>query len=153
MNWRRGLFRLWIVGSVLFVIAVAAINYPSIKAEFIVAANKPDLAANAKLADEVYRRFYSDMPREQFDKKISDPKVIARLEATVKNIDTSRPLSQWTDDELLASIALPNTGPPTSPWTSIGTAAAIAFGIPLVVLVLGASPVWAFSGFAANRKS
>jgi hypothetical protein len=150
MNWRRGLLRLWIVGTALFVLAVAAFNYPSINAEFIVAASKPDLAAHW-LADEVYQRFYSGMPREQFDKKISDPKVIARLEAIVKNIDTSRPLSQWTDDELLASIALPNTGPPTSPWTSVGRVAAIAFGIPLAVLVLGASLVWAFSGFAAKR--
>ena len=32
MNWRRGLFRLWIVGSALFVIAVAFICYNDIKA-------------------------------------------------------------------------------------------------------------------------
>jgi hypothetical protein len=35
MNWRRGLFRLWIVGSVLFVIvAVAVISYSEIKKQF-----------------------------------------------------------------------------------------------------------------------
>jgi hypothetical protein len=150
MNLRRGLFRLWIVGSALFVVAVAFFNYPSIQAEFIVAANKPDLAANAKLADEVYKRFYSDMPREQFDKNISDPKVIARLEAIVKNLDTSRPLSRWTDDELVASMALP--GPRTSPWISVGRAAAVAFGIPLAVLALGSSLLWALSGFAVTRN-
>src|SRR3989440_10772679 len=33
MNWRRGLFRLWIVGAALFVIAVAAVSYSDIKAE------------------------------------------------------------------------------------------------------------------------
>jgi hypothetical protein len=33
MNWRRGLFRLWIVGSVLFVIAVASDSYSEIKAQ------------------------------------------------------------------------------------------------------------------------
>jgi len=38
MNWRRGLFRLWIVGSVLFVIAVAFISYADIKAELASAA-------------------------------------------------------------------------------------------------------------------
>jgi uncharacterized membrane protein len=27
MNWRRGLFRLWIVGTVLFVLAVAFVSY------------------------------------------------------------------------------------------------------------------------------
>jgi hypothetical protein len=31
MNWRRGLFRLWIVGTVLFVLAVAFVSYSEIK--------------------------------------------------------------------------------------------------------------------------
>ena len=34
MNWRRGLFRLWIVGTVLFVIAVAFVSYGEIKEQF-----------------------------------------------------------------------------------------------------------------------
>jgi hypothetical protein len=110
MNWRRGLFRLWIVGSALFMLAVAFVSYGDIKSEFDAVARNPDFAANAKLADEVYRRFYSDMPREQFDEKMSDPKMIARLEAIIAKINTSRPLSQWTDDELLAAITLPDTG-------------------------------------------
>jgi hypothetical protein len=152
VNWRRGLFRLWIVGSTLFVLAVAFVSYSSIKSEFDAVAKKPDLAADAKLADEVYRRFYSDMPREEFDKKSSDPKVIARLEAIIAKIDTSRPLSQWTDDELVARATLPDTGPSPSPWATLGMWAAVGFGVPLVVLALGASLVWALSGFAARRK-
>jgi hypothetical protein len=151
VNWRLGLFRLWIVGSALFVLVVAFISYSDIKSEFDAVARKPDLATNAKLANEVYQRFYSDMPREQFDKKISDPKVIARLEAIITKIDTSRPLSQWTDDELLAYMSLPDTRPAPNPWANLGWVTAIALGIPLVVLVLGSSLVWAFSGFAATR--
>jgi hypothetical protein len=34
MSWRRGLFRLWIVGAALFVIAVAYSSYSDIKEEF-----------------------------------------------------------------------------------------------------------------------
>jgi len=34
MNWRRGLFRLWIVGTTLFVIAIAFISYSEIKQQF-----------------------------------------------------------------------------------------------------------------------
>ena len=34
MNWRRGLFRLWIVGTALFVLAVAFFSYSEIKAQF-----------------------------------------------------------------------------------------------------------------------
>ena len=70
MNWRRGLFRLWIVGSALFVIAVAFVSYSEIKSHAEV------------------------------------------------------------------------------PWATLEMRAAIAFGIPLVVLVLG----WAFLGSAAKRS-
>jgi hypothetical protein len=34
LNWRQGFFRFWIIGSVLFVIAVAAISYSKIEAQF-----------------------------------------------------------------------------------------------------------------------
>jgi hypothetical protein len=143
---------LWIVGTALFVLAVAFVSYPSLQAEFIVAANKPNASSIAKLNDEVYRRFYSDMPREEFDKKISDPELIARVEAIVAKIDRSRPMEQWTDDELVAFIKHSKTGPAPSPWTSVGKAAAIAYGIPLIVLALGSSLLWALSGFAVTRN-
>ena len=42
---RRDLFRLWIVGAALFVLAVAVVTYPSIKLEFDAVARKPDLLA------------------------------------------------------------------------------------------------------------
>jgi hypothetical protein len=41
MNFRRGLFPLWIIGSALFVHAVAFVSYSAIKAEFIIAAPYP----------------------------------------------------------------------------------------------------------------
>jgi hypothetical protein len=42
--------------------------------------------------------------------------------------------------------------PTLAPWETLGWWASIALGIPLVVLALGASLVWAFSGFAARRS-
>jgi uncharacterized membrane protein len=94
VNLRRGLFRLWIVGAALFVLAVAFVTYPSIKLEFDAVARKPDLLA------------YGTPPDMR---------------------------------------SAPN------PWASLGTAAAIAFGIPLVVLALGSSLGWALSRFAVTR--
>jgi hypothetical protein len=59
MNWRRGLFRLWIVGSALFVIAVAFISYSEIKEQ----SDEPEtLATSAELADWVHQQFYSERP-------------------------------------------------------------------------------------------
>jgi len=159
MNWRRGLFRLWIVGTVLFVLAIAFISYSEIKADFDAVASKQqaasDLATDAR--DWLHRRFYSDMPREQFDKKITtanpitEPEVIAQLEAIFRNTDRSRPFYEWTLDEMLAYELHRLVEPTPNPWATLGVWASIAFGIPLAVLVLGASLVWAFSGFAAKR--
>lgn len=42
---------------------------------------------------------------------------------------------------------------PPNPWATLGVWASIALGIPLVVLVLGSSLVWAFSGFATKTHS
>jgi hypothetical protein len=152
MNWKRGLFRLWIVGSALFVLAVAFVSYSEIKAQFAAKHAASILSVNKNLADEIYRRFYSDMPREQFDKRINDPKLIAQLEAITSKLDTSRPLSQWTDDELLAHYTIGSRKEVPNPWATLGMVAAVALGIPLVALVLGSSLVWAFSGFAGTRK-
>src|SRR5262245_42548647 len=118
MNWRRGLFRLWIVGAALFVIAIAFVSYSEIKAQFDDAAT---IAAHETAG--------------------LDPS---------KNKLTFEQASQlgvrgWTDYEV-------GIGPQPAPWATLGMWAGIAFGIPLAVLVLGASLVWAFSGFAAKRS-
>ena len=140
MNWRRGLFRLWIVGSVLFVIAVAVISYSEIKEQFDdweVAV--PMLCANARgAAGEDYAEISGNC---------------------LYGMSKFRPLypeyNDLSDNELARKLYTargmefhdrPNR------WTTLGTWAAIAFGIPLVVLVLGSSLVWAFSGFAATRN-
>ena len=154
MNWRRGLFRLWIVGTALFVIAIAFVSYSEIKAEFDAVAGKREAASIlATYADRVHQRFYSDMPREQFDKKITapnpitEPNVIAQLQAIVANIDTSRPLDDWTFDEVAAYSLFLFIEPAPNPWATLGMRAAIAFGFPLVVLILG----WAFLGSPAKQ--
>jgi hypothetical protein len=138
MNWRRGLFRLWIVGTALFVLAIAFVSYSEIKAEFDAVARKQEaasmLATNAKFANWVHQRFYSDMPTEQFDKKIigpkpiTEPNVIAQLEAIVANLDTSRPFDEWTVDELQAYVLHRFIEPTPNPWATLVQWASIAFG-------------------------
>jgi hypothetical protein len=151
MNFRRGLFRLWIVGSALWVLAVAFVGYGPIKREFdaVASMSKAEWPAqlagfrqrypqynhlsDAQLMDAFYKNFYSDLTREDFDKRMAaaktaiDPENLAQLEKAV------------------ADIRVPN------PWASLGSVAGIALGIPLAVLALGSSLLWALSGFAVPR--
>jgi hypothetical protein len=168
MNWRRGLFRLWIVGTVLCVLAVAFVSYSDIKADFdvVARASKPEVTSSfiaelrqqdpefnnltdAQLLDAVYKKFFSDMPREQFEKQVSE-KISASNKAVKFQGQLHEFPADFTDEQI--ATALKSTII-RSPWTTLGMWASIALGIPLAVLALGASLVWAFSGFAANRKS
>lgn len=74
----------------MFVIAVASISYPGIKFEFDAVKSKPEAGTSTvlaefrqqypqysdlsddQLADAIYKKFYSDMPREQFNKKVAE---------------------------------------------------------------------------------
>jgi hypothetical protein len=134
------------------VLTVAFVSYGPIKREFDAAASMSkaewpvQLAgfrqrypqynhlSDAQLMDAFYKNFYSDLTREEFDKRMAaaksaiDPENLAQLEKVV------------------ADIRVPN------PWASLGSVAAIAVGIPLVVPALGSSLLWALTGFAATRK-
>jgi hypothetical protein len=46
MNWGLGLLRLWIVGTALFVLAVAYNSYDEIKTQFDAAASKPEVTSS-----------------------------------------------------------------------------------------------------------
>ena len=120
MNWRRGLFRLWIVGSALFVLAVAFISYGEIKQQF-------DTALKPTTTFEVQRPDGSTLDIQAPDMETA--KAMVRMLAEGFIIDK-----------------------PPNPWATLGVWASIAFGIPLAVLALGSSLVWAFSGFAAKRS-
>ena len=128
MNLRRGLFRLWIVGSALFVLAVAFVSYSGIKEQFTAVANT-------------------------FEVQLPDGRT---FEVQANPICKQRQL--WRQDYALPENSCPRqTGLALAmlvpnPWATLGTWAGIAFGIPLVVLALGSSLLWALSGFAAERQ-
>jgi hypothetical protein len=159
MNWRRGLFRLWIVGSALFVIAVAFVSYSEIKKQFDAAAalhpppqgfeiEVPQLCGDARgVAGTDYTTKQGQNPGPWDTYAKPNP-----FDNCWYMISKFRPLypeyKDLSDNELvqkLYGIHVPN------PWATLGMWASIAFGIPLAVLALGASLVWAFSGFAAKR--
>jgi hypothetical protein len=161
MNWRRGLFRLWIVGSVLFVIAVAFVSYSEIKKGFDETALQHYLEANTELlvpvlcgeARGVAGTDYTTQPGpwdiyakpNPFDNCWYVISKFRPLYPEYKDL-SDKELSKKLHADLGVTIRdLPN------PWVTLGVWASIAFGVPLVVLILGSSLVWAFSGFATKR--
>jgi hypothetical protein len=164
MNWRRGLFRLWIVGSALFVLAVAFVSYAEIKRQFdetalmrYVEANDmllvPQLCSQAR-GDAGVDYSTERGPPNYFD-KFDKPNSFATCWYTMSKFRPLYPEYKDVSDKELSRKLYAEHGVPIrdlpNPWVTLGTWASIAFGIPLVVLILGASLVWAFSGFSAKR--
>jgi hypothetical protein len=78
----------------------------------------PDGATREQALDQIYNQFYSDKPRDQFDRLIDEK--IATQAITVETI--------------------PN-------WHRRGMALAVIFGPPLAVMVIGAGLFWVGRGF------
>jgi hypothetical protein len=164
MNWRLGLFRLWIVGAAMFVIAVAFVSYSDIKAEFAAQDGwnsrpadfelfLPRLCGEARgVAGTDYATTYGRLP-DPSDKS-AKPNFFDNCWYIVSTFRRLYPEYSGRSDNGLVREFYPAHGvkvPIPNPWTTLGMWASIAFDVPLVVLILGSSLVWAFSGFAVRR--
>ena len=158
MNWRRGLFRLWIVGSALFVIAIAFVSYSEIKSQFNADAVPPPPQGAEMLVPELCGEARGDAGTDYTTQKGQNPGPWDKYakpdpyDDCWYTMSKFRPLypeyNNLSDYELSRMLY----GIRVRPWATLGMWASIALGIPLAVLVLGASLVWAFSGFAAKRS-
>jgi hypothetical protein len=102
---------------------LAFLSYPEIKQRF------EDAASTATLK-----------PVTVTEKPVSDPDVIKRLPPGT--------MTEITEPEEIKRLEGKST---PDPWTTLGERAAFAFGIPLAVLALGSSLLWALSGFALRQ--
>ncbi len=158
LNWRQGFFRFWVVGSALFVIAIAAISYSEIKTQFY----------NVQFEDEHWEALLPvpcDKARGVFGTdytaKFDDllPSGLRPGTTCWYELSKFRPLypefSNLSDEELTSKhfkeVGIPLNSP--HPWTTLLKWIGIAFGIPLIVLILGAALAWALSGFKSKHQS
>jgi hypothetical protein len=147
VNIRKGLFRLWVVGSILFVVCVFGVSYTSLREEFRIANTNYDAIAKDLGG-------YSLLPTDCAKARgtaASDYSEAQNL-CWYKIEDFRRLYPEYKDvsDKALSEKLYEKAGQPLKhvhPWESVGKIAGVAFGIPLVALLVGWSLLWAFSGF------
>jgi len=156
MNLKRGFFRLWILLSAIFVIAVGIFSYENVKNSFdkqialnrVIALLMPIQCEGARgIKNEDYN-IYETVSETSKDEK---SKILCWYELPkfrklyaeyndIKDADLKR--------RLYEKVGLPITPDPSPvPWFLLLQLIALALGAPLILLGIGAIVGWVFSGF------
>lgn len=156
MNVVRGLFRLWLVLSALFSIAVFLLSYDTIKSEFDKKSALDEIPSN----DLIHIPVLCSKTRGSLDVdyflEIGDTEEQPWQTCWYK-LPTFRTLFPEYKDmsaEDLATKTYAEVGRPLTPprpWQTLAGAAGMAFGFPLVVFIIGSAFVWAVSGFSRHK--
>lgn len=177
INVRRGLFRVWLIFACLFVLFVGFVSIGDIREEFEKAALQQAMSKDillvpaecakargtagsdyvvlkranlSQLTDEQLRSFKELIEKKAGGAPLTDalcwydmPKFRANY-PEYKDLDDDH-----LSDALYQKAGIPVTHAPIRPWTRVGHAIGIALGVPLGVLFLGSSFMWAVKGFRA----
>jgi hypothetical protein len=158
MNFRQGFFRIWVVGSVLFIGVVGVISYDKVSNEFNRAAMDFSsqgillLPVDCKEARGTAKVDYSppEGPWTAYTPRANQ--CWYQIGALRRLYPEYKDLSEDAISDRLykkAGIELD----PARPWAMLGWAVLIALGIPASVLLLGAALGWALSGFFTSKQN
>jgi len=146
INLRRGLLRLWVTASVIWVLGVAGFTYVDINRSREVAAQAASLPDGFQViwpmrcSVELRGKFGTDYTKESDGLCWYTTHRFRALYPEYADIDDRKLASQ-----LHAKAGVPLTEP--SMWAIPSSRIAIAIGVPFAVLALGWALRWVLSGF------
>lgn len=145
MNARRGLFRLWIIFSVLVVIGVSGTSYNDVRDEFKVAGNLNAHMLPVDCTDWDYRGIVTEAARGTagVDYSFGEGLCWYRMENFRRLYPEYNDLSNSSLFVRLKAKASLNP----RPWRTIVNLAEGIIGVLLAVFLLGYALIWAFGGF------
>ncbi|CAN7680355.1 hypothetical protein LJR235_005369 [Pararhizobium sp. LjRoot235] len=158
MNIKRGLFRLWLVLSAVFVIVVLTFSFNNVKQEFDKGQLLSEIPENAEAMVPVYcyqtrgaiKADYTldsgQSEERPWDKCWYGMKKFRALFPEYKDLDEEQLTTQ-----MYTAVKIPLY--PARPWETLGGITAFAFGVPLGLLAIGAALAWALSGFTRPKET
>lgn len=159
---RRGLFRLWLVLSAIFVVAVAAMSFDSLRREFDRAelmqfmARQPDapLPMECAKARGLPDRDYTRAPPSHGElyRLTPSPTTCWYQASRLRQLYPEYAALSDTAlaEQLYGAIGIPLKSPP-EPFVLGLRVALLAIGAPLLALALGSALLWAAAGFLRQR--
>lgn len=156
MNFRKGFFRIWVVGSILFAGAIAVLSYDSVRSEFEKAGQ--DWASQGILLVPVNCRDVRGKanvdytpPEGPWNAYTNEAQCWYRIDVLRRLYPEYNDLSDdHVSDKLYKEAGIVTN--PAKPWSTLTRAVMLAAGIPAFLLVLGAALGWALSGFSSRPK-
>ncbi|MDH4442381.1 MAG: hypothetical protein QE284_18600 [Rhizobium sp.] len=154
MNVKRGLFRVWVVCSAMFVLAVALLGWNDVEREFKRAAfirDSGEIRMVPLFCEDAKGTLNTDYQLEPGD-LYADPK-----DRCWYKIDRLRELfdvfGEVSDEKLLEATykATGATLKSAAPWDKVSGLVAFAVGVPLLILALGSAIYWALAGFSRTK--
>lgn len=153
MNIARGLFRLWLVCSVLYILVIALFSYQPVRREFAKQAAETRYIASLTVpvmchdARGVANTDYE--PTKGFDNPINP---FSSCWYTMEKYRKLFPEDAGKSDARVIADGYGNNGATmpdlnADPWKATAVAIGIAAGPPIFLLVIGMAFVWAFAGF------
>ncbi len=147
MSIRRGMFRLWVVASALFVLGVSATSYNAIRQEFTESGIDYDALAK-EVGGDTLLPIDCGQARgvAAIDYSLNDgacwyeTTIFRRLYPEEKDL-SDRDLSEKAYAKAGRALRHPH------PWVKVAKTVGVAFGVPSAVLALGYSLSWAAAGF------
>jgi hypothetical protein len=157
MNIRKGLFRLWVVGSVLFVIVFASLSYGGLRNEFRLQGREG--LRYQELAQKYGGTLVVELPVECLsargvpnqDYKIHDDLCWYETLTFRHLYPEYKDLSDH-DLEVKLHDKVGRPIPHQHPWLRVWETIGIALGVPFGVLLIGFSVLWAFTGFRKDSE-
>jgi hypothetical protein len=144
MNIRRGMWRLWVVLSVLYVLFTGIVSYQEIRAEFARATPAGDWLDQFTVLPTKCE------PESRGLKTVDYEQKGGLCWYPLEKFRALYPEYEDMGNRALANTLFAKVGQPLEPahpWLLIGQRAAVALGVPLAVLSIGWSLLWAISGF------
>jgi hypothetical protein len=143
VNFRQGFLRLWVVGSVLFVVAVGLFSYKQVMSEFERSSQWQDwskfrvIPVDCRDARGKSGIDYDGNYFDRLDEPGSHPKCWYKIDALRRLYPEYNDLSEDVLINKLRQKAGVPTTEPEAPWKTLRIVILVAVGVPVLFLLLG----------------
>lgn len=161
MNMQRGFFRIWLIISGVFLVAVCIFSYDTVSEEFKKSAFLVELDARHATAMIPVMRYQArgenkkdydcDIevsenanPFDQFDTCWYELPNFRKLYTEYNDLS-----DQELTDKLYHAVGIPLS--PVHPWTMLLKVVTVALGIPILTFFFGRLTFWVMAGFKDKR--